>query len=43
MSRELPMLQDRYGLTLSTSSDVAAAAYQEGIDGMYSPLRPEDA
>jgi hypothetical protein len=35
MSREwLPMLQDRYGLALSTSSEAAAAAYREGIDLM---------
>jgi tetratricopeptide (TPR) repeat protein len=35
MSREwLPMLQDRYGLALSTSSEAAAAAYRDGIDLM---------
>jgi hypothetical protein len=28
------MLQDRYGLALSTSSEAAAAAYRDGIDLM---------
>ena len=37
MSRKrLALLQDRYGLGLSTSSEVAAATYRDGIDLMLS-------
>ena len=28
--------EDRYGLQLSTSSEAAASAYRDGIDGMLS-------
>ena len=37
MSRKrLALLQDRYGLGLSTSSEAAAAPYRDGIDLMLS-------